>query len=316
MAVNQTLVVERVRRLLLDKPYAFTSSQTVTGDTLIKVASSDRWNEGHILEWQDTGEQAYVTGTSGATGVNVIRGWNNTTITGHTGAVQVLYQNPFYTYAQIADAVALTCEELYPYAYKKVTTTIVPLTGSPSWYNLAADAVGLISVTQADTTVTPTRLWTFGQRGSQLPVSFQMNLPTGVAASTVGLMFPRGFPETVDVVQVDYAARVTATVSTGTYSDFMEGPLVDAIVYGAAARLVEAGDAARVGTVDTNMHDASIQPGARARMGQQYWQKFQIYKNIYFEQLRREMPLMYGAAGPLGRSFTARGTAYGANSPF
>jgi hypothetical protein len=316
MTVSQPLVVQRVRDLTWDTPYAFQSSQTITGDTLLTVPDNTKYSTGTVLEWQDTGELMYVNGFSGATGCIVIRGWESTTVTGHTGT-QTVFQDPFFRYHRIADGLTLTIQELYPYAYKKVTTTITPITGSPTWINLAADAVGLIRVSQVDTTnPAVTNLWTYGDRGAALPVGFSRNIPTGMCASTVGVIFPRGFRETVDTVQVDYAARLTDTLTGTSYVDLTDVVLIDAIVYGTAARLVEASDTPRVTQEDLGMRDASVQPGMRARQGQVYWTKFQTLKNIYFEQLRREMPLMYGAAGPQGRANLSVGSGYSTNAPY
>lgn len=317
MSVNQTAIVQRIRNIVADPPYALPITNGLTGSSSTSLQFDDAtiWTRGNILEWQDNGEQNYITAVTGSVTGTVIRGWNNTTITGHASG-SVAYKDPRFTYAQTVEAISLTIQELFPYAYKKKTTTVTPATGTPVWVDLASDALGLISVTQVDTTQTPTKLWSYGDKGTGLPVGFRMNLPITLCASTIGIIFPRGYAETTDTVQVDYAAMLTDTVSGSAYVDIVEGTLADCIVYGAAARMIEGRDNPRTTQQDTGMHDASVQPGMAARQGNVMWNKFQTYKFIYFEMLRRTIPIMYGAAGPQGRAHIARGASYTSNAPY
>lgn len=306
MSFSQATLIQRVRDLVQDFPWAqqlATSPDNST--TSITVPDGTLWSStgGDILEFQDTGEQCLVTSVSGNV-LTVIRAYNGTAAAAHT--TPLVWKNPTFGYHRTQDSIELITQSLWPYAWKKVVTAITPV-ANQVWYNLASDAMALINVSQVDTSVTPNRYYIYGARGSHMPVGMKFNLPTALAASTVGIQFPRGFFTLAFNVEVSYAAALTAAVSAGNYSDISDGILAELIAHGAAARLLHSSEIPRDTQTDVTLGDSSVVPGSRTRLAIDLQQQFLIKRNIYFEQLRRTMPFVGQRGG--GASATAS-TAY------
>lgn len=291
MAVAQATLFQRVRDILLDNPWPASFVGNINASTAtVPVPDGTRWEEGAILEFEDTGEQVYVVSVS-ANNLTVIRGFNGTTKAAHDGSVTpiIVYRDPAFTYKRIQDSVELILQSLYPYVYQKVTTSITPVSGTV-WYNLNAAAVGLISVSQLSSS-TPYTYYRYGVKGTRRPVAFEMNVPTTLAASTVAIGFPRGFATTTSV-QVDYGSRITNATSGSNYTDIADGVQAETVAYGAAARLVMQADAQRTTTEDINMGDSSVQPGMRTRVGRDLWAQHAYNRGLWQEDLRKTIPLM------------------------
>jgi hypothetical protein len=306
MAFSQSLLIQRVRDLLMDAPWATPFTGTVTsGATTIPVPDGTLWDVGAIGEFQDNGEQFYTRSVSG-NNLTVFRGYNGTTAAAHDGSVTpiVVYRDPTFTYKRIQDSIELITQSVWPYVWKKVTTTITPV-GGVVWYNLASDAMGLINVSQVDTTdPTKPRYYVYGSKGSRLPVGIKFNVPTNLAASGTAIQFPRGFATINFNVQVDYAAKLTATVVSGNYQDINEGILAEMVAHGAAARLGYLSEVPRVTQQDTGMADSSVQPGMRTRMARDLWAQFLFLRSMYHDELRRIMPIMGGGAQAMTTTYT------------
>lgn len=298
MSVTSATVIQRVRDILLDTPWAtnFTGTIASTSTTSVTVADGTRWDEGDIVEFQDNGEQLYVSTVVGNV-LTVVRGWAGTTAATHDGSVTAItiLRDPRFSYKRIKDSIELIMQSLWPYVYKKVTTTITPVSGTV-WYDLNASAQGLIQVGQLSST-SPYIYYGYGVRGTKRPVSFLQNAPTTLAASGVAVGFPRGFALTTTNVQVDYAAKLTTNNGSGTYdgityADINDGLQAECIAYGAASRLVMLSDVQRSTNEDVNMGDSSVQPGMRTRVGRDMWQQHQYYRELWKEDLRRTIPIM------------------------
>jgi hypothetical protein len=215
VSFSQGTLIQRVRDLLTDNPWATTFTGNINNSTTtVPVPDGTRWDEGAVGEWQDTGEQWYTQSVA-ANNLTVIRGWNGTTAAAHNGSVTAItiLRDPTFSYKKVQDAIELIMQQLWPYVYKKVTTSVVPVNGTV-WYDLNAAALALISVTQASST-TPYRLYRYGQKGTGAPVGIQMNVPSAIGASGTAIGFPRGFQTTTTNIQVDYAAALT-TATSGT----------------------------------------------------------------------------------------------------
>lgn len=307
VALTNTLVINRVRDILGDTPWmqGGTGSNFVTGTaTTIAVTDGTRWSEGNVMEFQANGEQAWVQSVS-ANNVTVIRSIRGTPAAA-TQATGILFKDPVYGYSSILNAVNLTIQGLWPYVYKKVSfPTGLTYSASTYWYDLADAAWGLISVTQIQGS-SPAYLLPFGHKGSHYPVVFRKNLPSGLVASGTGMAFPRGWPSTTTVVNVDYAAKLTATQTTPpTYDDWTDTTLdLDMLAYGAAARLVKNYEVNRVSDEDTGMGDQSVQAGMRFNIGLRLEAEFVKLRNIRHEELRRIMPIMKSLPGSGGVSDT------------
>lgn len=316
MAFSQATLIQRVRDLLQDNPWTtpFTVNLASATTTTVTVSDGTRWEEGAILEFQDNGEQCYVSSVSG-NNLTCIRGFNGTTATTHNGSVTAIpiTRDPTFSYKRIVDSIELTIQSLFPYVYKKVTTTVTPVNGT-TWYNLAADAIGLIAVAQLSST-TPYTFYRYGLKGTRRPVAFELNVPTTLAASGAAIGFPRGFATTATSVQVDYAAKLTATIQTSNYSDLSDGIQAECVAYGAAARLVIQQDIQRVTTEDINMGDSSVQPGARSGIGRAIQQEHVRLRTIWQEELRRTIP-MFGRSNYALTSTGISSNYIGSTQPF
>src|SRR6266568_5320407 len=170
MAFSQSSLIQRVMDLLNDNPWVTSFTGNIDNSTTsVPVPDGTRWDEGAIVEFQDTGERGWVRSVAGDT-LTVIRGYNGTTKAAHDGSVTpiVLFRDPTFSYKKIQDSIELIMQQLFPYVYKKVTKTVTPVNGT-IWYDGAADMLALISVTQINTT-SPYRLYRYGGRGTGSPV--------------------------------------------------------------------------------------------------------------------------------------------------
>lgn len=272
-----------------------------SSSSVIAVPDGTRWDEGAVLEFQTQGELAWIRSVS-SNNLTAVRGIRGSTAT--TQASGVAFRDPVYTFNNIINAANLVIQDLpQGIIYKKVSLVGgLTYVATKFWYNLAADAIGLISVNQISTG-TINYLLKYGKRGSGFSVVFSKNLPTALVASGTGLAFPNGWYNITNVTNVDYAAKLTTTQTVpGTYDDFSDGLDVDLISYGVAARLIRNYEINRVSDEDTGMGDQSVQPGMRASIGNQLFQEFLRLRSLKAEELRRDMPLMGTAPSRNGLS--------------
>ncbi len=311
--IVKTTLIQRVRDLLGEPGWDTTLSTTnltSTSTTTISVPDATIWDFGAVAEMQDDGEQMYVRSTTVTTNVlTVIRGYNGTTATTTHATNTIIRRDPFFTYKKIQDSIELIAQSLWPYCWKKVTATVTPV-ASQVWYDLAADAMALINVSQLNTSATPTAYYVYGSKGSRLPVGLKFNVPATLATSGTAIFFPRGFAKIgTDNVQVDYAAKITAgvTVTTNVYTDISDGILAECVAHGAASRLMYLSELPRVTQQDLGMADSSVTPGSRTRAARDMWAQYIFLRDMYHEELRRTMPILGGGVGAMTSSWVGTG---------
>lgn len=290
MALSQATLVSRVRRVLGETPYQQTATVADTTTLNITVIDSSKMSEGTILEWQDNGEQVVIKSITNATTVVVwARGAYDTTALAHS-AVKV-FIDPEVTYAEITDSLDGAINQLWPWAWKAVTLTSFAPSTTAIWYDVAATAVDLISVTQlyGSSSQYAAR---FGAKGSGLQVGFQAGLPAALVASGVGVRFPNGFAHASNTVSVVYRAKITNTVSGGNYSDLSDNQLAEAVVYSAAMEIVGNHEMSLVLNSDVSQGETPLGAGPRITGAQWLERKYRQALNNYYDELMRTIPPM------------------------
>lgn len=294
MAYSQATLIQDVRDLLGESPwYAAVITNNVANDTdtTIDVTDGTEWAVGDILEFQDDGEQAYVRSIA-TNELTVYREFNGTSMTAASHAVGTkVIKNPVFTYKRIQDEIERAITNTWPYCWKAVQDSITPATGT-YWYDLASDAIDLVSVYQLFGS-SSSMVGTYGTAGSKKSIGFMRNLPAALVTSGIGLRFPGGFYDSTNAVYVYYRAKLTTTVSNGSYSDLSDGLLADHIAYAAAARLLSSKDGPRVSDSDVTMGDATVEPGLRAQVASVvYERRATELRNQYYDELMRTIPPM------------------------
>lgn len=291
MALAQSTLVQRVRRILGENPATQTATVADASDTTgLTCDDTTAFSVGSILEWQDNGEQVVVKAITNATTFDVYaRGHNGTTAQAHSAVA--VYVDPQFAYAEITNSIERQIQSLWPKAWKKVDDGITPDPTNDVWYDLAADAIDLIRVVQ--NYGTPARIAFYGAKDSGLPVVLERGLPTGVVASGVGVTFPAGFADDANSVEIRYRAKLTTTQSTpGTYDDVEEGLMAEAIVYGSAAKLVGYKEAQLVTLKDASQGETPVGPSARLTASAWLEDNYRRCLNDLYDELMRTIPPM------------------------
>lgn len=293
MAYAKASLIQKIRHVLNDTPQVdnITGAYTAGGTTL-SVADATIYDKGDIIEFVTDGDQFLIDSASGTTLTMKAAGlgWGGSTNANHSNG-DAFWLRPVFSYIQIVEAIDTTIQELWPYGWKAVTNTITPVSGQ-RWYDLATsgtDTIDLIDATQRIDSTTA-GVVNYGTRKGT-PITIQKGLPTAVAASTVGVYFP-SFNNLTHTVAVRVRAKLTDTVASGNYSDLDEGFLSDAVVYGAAARLLENTEIPRVTQTDVNEGDASVDPGARLRDAAYFRQLFDDKRRMLKRELEERIPRM------------------------
>ena len=234
MSLSQATLVQRVRWELGDRPWEDSALTAASASSTITGATTGYWVKGDIGEFIEDGDTwltiSETTGTITAT-----RSYDGSTGAAHTTKRGL--KNPRYRYNEIVNAIeSVIQDQLWPKAWKKVADTITPLS-TTTWYDLAAEARGLINVRQLYGT-SDAKEGRYGGRHSAYPVWFRRNMTTSLVTSGVGLRFPGGMYHASNTVNVDYAAKITDTIATSNYSDLSDGDaVVEAIIFGAVSHL-------------------------------------------------------------------------------
>lgn len=292
MAYSQATLIQEVRDLLGESPWYVALSTTISSSatTTVVVPDGTEWAAGDILEFQDDGEQCYVRSIA-TNDLTVYRGFNGTTASSSHTSGGLLIKNPVFTYKRVKDEIERAITNTWPYAWKAVQDSITPATGT-YWFDLASDAVDLVSVYQLFGS-SSNMVGTYGTAGSKKSVMLMRNLPAALVASGIGLRFPGGFYDSSNSVYVYYRAKLTTTTSNGSYSDLADGLLADHIAHAAAARLLATEDSPRVSDNDVTMGDATVQPGLRAQVASVVLErKATELRNQYYDELMRTIPPM------------------------
>jgi hypothetical protein len=301
MSFSRATLVQRVRNVLDDNPYIDLCAEAMdTTEVGLDVTDGTQYAAGQIVEFQDDGEQCYVTGVSSNT-LTVIRNYNfSVTATAGTGTSHSQFAqmavNPTYKYAQIVDAItAVIRSELYPYVYKTLTYTLTPQTNGLHYYELddaAANSASLIDVVQVvQEAGTSPALYPFfyGESGRAYPADLHRNLPTTISASAIALYIPY-LKNTTNSIYALATAKVTTTYSAPNYSDLTDGVEVDCVTYFTVSRLIASRDVARTTQEDVDMAEGSVRPLVRSQLAD-YWRGRAIEaRNQWAIELDRTVP--------------------------
>ena len=284
MTLAQSTLVQRIRWELGDRPWEDTGAAANATSTITGASTGD-WVEGDIGEFTADGDTFRVVSETGGTITATRSYWGSAGAT-HAAASRIV-KNPRYTHLEIVNAIESVIQErLWPKAYKKVADTVTPPTTNMTitWNDLAATALGLIRVTQRYGTSNEL-LGFYGQRHANHRVYFARNLPTAVVASNVGVLFPDGFFHGTNVVDIDYAAKITDVQAASVYSDFTDGDaVVEAIIYGAVSHLEAA--------LENRKPRKPRQDRETLRGASMFDRKFEEALNRAQMELRATMPLM------------------------
>lgn len=282
MSLSQATLVQRIRWEQKDFPWETTGS-AASSSSVVSVADGTDWGEGELGEFQDDGEIFYVKSIS-TNDLTCSRGYYGTTAATHASGRIV--KRPRHFYYEIVNAISSVIQGqlMWPKVYKKVADSITPSPADTVWYDLAADALDLIDVRQLYGT-SDTKEYRYGLRHDSHKVVLRRNMTTSLATSGVGVSFPGGFIHPTNTVNIDYAARITDTVATNSYSDLTDGDaLVEAVIYGAVAHLE--------GGLENSKPRKPRQDRETLRGAALYTQKFNDALNRAQADLRASMPLM------------------------
>lgn len=308
MAVLVATMVKRVRRVLQDYPWQDALTAQITGAaTTATVADTTAWEAGEVLEFQDDGEQSVVTAITAPTTMTIARNFNSsiTTPTTHLSGV-VVFKTPTFQYVQIKDALEETMTSMWPYIYKKVTTTITPVAGT-HYYELpasGAEILELSAVVQTAGTSPNLRPFYYGQRSGAFPVSLIFDLSTDLAPAGRAVLHLPFLQNTTNVVKIIGIAKVTATTTVPTtYDDIVEGLMSEYVVLDAVSRVVRAYEIPRASQEDITMGDETVAVGHRTNIGRDWGREARAKRLAYQAELRTTLPRM--EPWNRGHSFTA-----------
>lgn len=237
----QAALIQRIRWHLGDFPWETTGTAS-SASSVIAVVDGTDWSEGDYGELIDivTGvPEGFWTQSIATNNVTAVRGYYGSTAATHSTAGNRILKNPKYKTLEITNAISEIIEFALPWPkfYKVTADTITPDAANKEWYDLAADAYALVRVRQLYG-ANDRRVYEYGGRHIFNRVGFERGLPTSLVASGVGVAFPDGFAHTSNTVSIDYAAKITDTVTATLYTDFSAGDAIaSAIEFGAVALL-------------------------------------------------------------------------------
>lgn len=286
MTLSQATLIQRVRYHLGDFPWE-TTGAAASGSSTVTVEDGSDWSEGQIGEFATDGDTFRVNSIEGGYDGNVLRSYAGSTGAAHTAGSRIL-RDPKFRYLEITNAISQVIEFMLPWPriYKVTADTITPDPTNKAWYDLAADALALVSVKQLYST-SDRSVQVYGPRHGQPRVSFQRGLPTSLVASGVGVAFPDGFRHATNTVNINYAAKITDTIATAAYADFSAGEAVtSAIEYGAVALLQ--------GTLELRRPRESAEDTDPLRGYSLFGRLFMKAMFNAEKELRQRSPLMHG----------------------
>lgn len=280
MAYDQTTLRNRVFALLggTNDFYGTITGTINSSATTVPVNDGTDWEEGDVLEFLPDGERARVISVS-SNNLTVDRGEFGTAAAAHTSG-DAIKKNPSIPITDVHDAIEVTMQNLWPYAWKVAEDTITP--SSATWFDLNANVIDLVSVNQIYNT---TELGSYGDKSQQHGVIFQRNLPTALVASGNGLAFPGGLYDSSNTIYVKYRARFTGEVSGGAYQEFSVGPAVEVIAHGAAARIAMATEGPKVMAQDQAQGERGVASGDRVAFATVLFQRYQELLNSWYSEL-------------------------------
>lgn len=291
MAFAKATLIQRVRHLLRDASWRDTCTEAMDAtETDLSVADTTRYAVGSIVEFQDDGEQCYVSALFSGTVLTVTRGVNGTTGTTHS-INAVIVKNPGFTFKQIEEAIGASIRALWPYVYKKIETTVTPVVGE-KFYPPTAGTIDISSAVQL-TVDSPDKPFFYGTRRSAYPVFLHTGIPSAFSQDTSGVAIEiPHFRNTTNDVLVTGIGKITAAISESDYSDLTDGVEVDCVAYYAAGRLVMVTDISRTTLEDVSMNDQSVRPGTRTSIGQMWKEEAKALRGQWEEDLFYTLPRM------------------------
>jgi hypothetical protein len=216
-----------------------TTGDASSATSFVTVNDGTDWAEGDVGEFDD-GDTFWVRQPV-AEELTSVRSYYGSTGAFHASGSRIL-KNPKYKHREITNAISsvINFELPFPRIYKVASDTITPDQSGTIWYDLDADALGLVSVEQLGDNI-PVQRRRYGEFHKWTRVRFERNLPTSLCASGVGLAFPDGFLDNDNTVYVTFAEKITDDTLAGEYLDFDAGDaVVEAIVLGSVALLQSA----------------------------------------------------------------------------
>ena len=186
--------------------------------------------------------------------------------------------------------------------YKEVNQSITPVVGQ-KWYEIdeastnSTEILDLSSVVQVYGATGQERIMFYGDRRTgAFPANLEFNLPTSLVASGVGLYLPY-LRNTTNTITVNGIGKITATVSSGNYSDLTDGVQVDCVMYLSMAKLIHWTDISRSTQEDVTMSDESIRPLVRTQLAASFERLGYEARRRWEEELRRTLPRRQKKAG-------------------
>ncbi len=284
MALAKATVVNRVRRLLNDRPWETTSTTATTSPT-VAVPDGTQWATGDILEWSHSatgqGEQALVQSVS-SNNLTVVRGYGSVAAAAHTSGDRVI-KNPTFFYDDIVESIDETLNGLYPNAWKLITQAVTPSL-TAKWIDSGLSATELDDLIDFSSAV---QVWNTDDLGTYGPhhmrrIRIRRNMPTGTWASGVAVRFPDGYYDTTASITLAFRGKITDTVSGSNYSDLDDGnSLAEAVVWLAAGRAIMKKEAT---------HEDDLSHLTAAQDGAYFESKGREHLMRYRQQLLIEVP--------------------------
>lgn len=271
-----------MRFYLGDMPWE-TTGETGSATTSILVADGEDWAVGDIGEFVSDGDTFRVREVSGAD-LAATRSYYGSTGASHTSGR--IFKNPKYKYNEITNAISTVIQAYLPWPriYKVTADTITPAPTTTTWYDLASDALGLVSVYQISDN-SPIQRQLYGEHHKYNRVGFEMNMPTTLVSSGVGVKFPDGFLDADNTVYINYAAKITDTVTSSSYDDFSDGEaVVEAIILGTVGLLQR--------TLEARKERNSSNEPDYIRSGRDFNSMFQSALRSAEKEIRAKTPLM------------------------
>jgi hypothetical protein len=260
MATTLDTLCKRTRRLVRDYPApasALTISLSTTA-TSITVADTSVMPANYTLEIDY--EVLLVTASVSSTVTSVTRGWAGTAAASHAVSSSVLVR-PAYFSADIIDALNSAKDEMYPYVYKPILDT--SLTGDDTTYEFTVPTT-IRHLTRVEVQVT-------GDTAYRQLKSWRV-----LRASTAKLSFRR--PPPAGTLRLHgFGAFDDLALSGDTVDALFPSNAENALVLGAASRLLSSGEAGRSRT-DIGLRDdreAAVRPGNAISLANQLERRFE-----------------------------------------
>ena len=219
MTLSQATLVQRIRFEQRDFPITYTGTLSNAADTTCAVTDGTQFAVGDVIEFEADGDTCLVTAIV-SNDLTVTRSYYGSTAAAHAGTSFV--KNPRHYFNEITNAISsVISARLWPLAWKEVADTLTPPTSNitTTWTDLAAAARGLISARQLYGSGDVFEGRYGPSRRYDRRVQIQRNMTTTLVASGTGLRFPDGFYHATNTVNVDYAAKITDSVTTASYDD-------------------------------------------------------------------------------------------------